>query len=147
MIVNSLFFGGKKMQLGIFLYFSMYLSDQLLSSVLVFSPNLFLEGQMVFITENFDACLSKVVFYIGPNFLVQYKFGNHLWVWVECSICRNFHWLCRFIIETVLLSNAIIPLYSRDSEYILLTRNFLESMCQQQHEIRNLGSRIKFQKV
>lgn len=89
------------MQIGIFLYFSMYLSDQLLSSVLVFSPNLFLEGQMVFITENFDACLSKVVFYIGPNFLVQYKFGNHLWVWVECSICRNFHWLCRFIIETV----------------------------------------------
>ena len=44
---------------------------------------------MVVTVKCFDEFLIKVVFYIGPKFSVQYKFGNQLCVYVEYLIFKN----------------------------------------------------------
>lgn len=49
---------------------TLYLADNLESSVLTFSPNPVLKGKMVFITGSSDEFLIKVVFDLGPDFPV-----------------------------------------------------------------------------
>lgn len=123
------------------LYFGIYLADKLLGSVHIFFPDLFLKGQMVFITKTFDEFLIRWYFILGQFFSIQYKFGSQLWVYVECSVCRHFYHLFWFLIDTVLIKcnySIIFPMIVN----IFLMRNFLGNACQL--EILNLGSGIKF---
>ena len=81
---------------------------------------------MVVIEKCFDELLIKVVFYIGPKFPVQYKFGNQLWVYVEYLIFKNFYWFSFIIENSFYHQMQLFHSLSRDSEYIFYLEIFLE---------------------